>query len=143
MNQSWDEMFTPFVQYSIDHDSGSRLTATGLSDVAQKRQPNDPGVLGIGEVVGCLEHTPAGDWLLNRASVPTLSETQATTSVALKAAQSKPLGRQRYHLLGISAFNPPIHQGKRVAVKGILVQDSHDIRINVTSLQTIANNCAY
>ena len=142
MNQSWDEMFTPFIQYSIDHASSSPpMTVSGVHEVAEKRERAGQNVFGIGEVIGCLERSPAGNWLLTNANAPTLSETQATTSVALKTAQALPLGSQRYQLLGISVFKPSAHQHEKVAVKGIVIRDSKDARINLTSLQMLASTC--
>ena len=80
--------------------------------------------------------------MLTHASEPTLSETQATSSAALKEAESRPLGRQRYQLLGTKVFVPSAHQGEKVAVKGILIKNSRGIAINVTSLQMVASSCA-
>jgi hypothetical protein len=99
------------------------------------------GALEIGEVVGCLEPTSGETWRLTNATEPIISETQATTSVALKKAEVKPLGSQRYRLLGVHAFEPSRYEGQKVAVKGVLIKDSNEIRINVTSLQMIANRC--
>ena len=129
-NQSWDEMFTPFIQFSIDNQEPTKLPVT------------KKGALEIGEVVGCLGPTSGGTWVLSNASEPAKSETQATTSAALKAAEERPLGSQQYRLLGLSAFNPSRHKGEKVAVKGILLQDSNDLRINVTSLQMIIAKCS-
>lgn len=141
MNQSWDEMFTPFIQYSIDRDSSRSVgTMPALHADAEKR--DTPDGLNMGEAIGCLERDAGGNWLLSNASSATPSETQATTSAALQAAKAIPLASQRYQLVGVSMFKPLIHEGKRVAVKGILVKDLHDVRINVTSLQTIADICA-
>jgi hypothetical protein len=142
MNQSWDEMFTPFIQYSIDQASGSPSTIVSRThEVADKRAPASQNVFGIGEVIGCLERSPAGDWLLTNATAATHSETQATTSVALKTAQGIPVGSQRYQLLGIGVFDPSAHQHEKVAVKGIIIEDSKDARINLTSLQMLATTC--
>jgi len=157
MNQSWDEMFTPFVQYSIDphgndphsidpQDPARPSTALedsqdGKVNTAQQREGKENRPLMVGEVVGCLETNPAGEWLLINASQPTVSETQATSSVALKAAESRPLGSQRYHLLGTRVFVPSGHRGEKVAVKGIVITNRKNIAINVTSLQTVATNC--
>ncbi len=113
-------MFTPFVQYSIDQASSSAaMTVSGVHEVAEKRERAGQNVFGIGEVIGCLERSPAGNWLLTNANAPTLSETQATTSVALKTA----------------------HQHEKVAVKGIVIRDSKGARINLTSLQMLASTC--
>lgn len=142
MNQSWDEMFTPFIQYSIDQASSNpAMTVSGVHEVAEKQERAGQNVFGIGEVIGCLERSPAGNWLLTNANAPTLSETQATTSVALTTDRALPLGSQRYQLLGISVFNPSAHQHEKVAVKGIVIRDSKDARINLTSLQMLASTC--
>jgi hypothetical protein len=122
-NQSWDEMFTPFIQYSIDSEGPPQ------------------NALQIAEVVGCLEQSRSGTWMLINASEPAVSKIQPTSSVALKAAAVKPLGKGRDQLLGTGAFNPSIHKGQKIAVKGILIKDAKIDRLNVTSLQTVAEAC--
>ena len=148
-NQSWDEMFTPFIQYSIDHQDPTGLpimTALGhyqdeKANTTQQRERTEKGVLEIGEVVGCLDARPVGNWLLTNASQPAASETESTSSVALKAAEDRPLGSQQYQLLGVNIFSPATLQGDKVAIKGIFIKDSNDIRINVTSLQMVSTHC--
>ncbi len=130
MNQSWDEMFTPFIQYTIDDQN--------LTGQAAEKGRN---VLSIAEAVGCLETGAPGTWLLTNASDPTVSETQATSAAALKAAAAKPLGKQRDQLLGVGVFNPSSQERKKVAVKGVLIKDAKGNRLNVTSLQTVAPTC--
>ena len=128
-NQSWDEMFTPFIQYTIDdHD----LT---------KAAP--PNILPIVEVVGCLNEAPAASdaWVLTHASEPVMSKTQGTSSAELAAASATPLASQRYELLGVGVFNPASQEGKKVAAKGVLIKQGSLNRLNVTSLQTIAATC--
>jgi len=123
-NQTWDEMFTPFIQYSIS---------------SQDRP--EPKTLNIVEAVGCLEQRPGGAWLLTNAGDPTISQTQATSSLELKTAAAKPLGNRRYQLLGARFFNPSSHNAQRVAVKGVLIPGPGESRINVTSLETVAAAC--
>jgi hypothetical protein len=120
-NQSWDEMFTPFIQYAID-----------------SRNPT----VDIAQVEGCLEQSPAKTWTLIRASDPAVSKTQSTTSLAVKEAQGKPSGHRQYVLLGATAFNPGIHKGQKVAVKGAFIKDANQTRLNVTSLQPLAPACS-
>jgi hypothetical protein len=130
-NQSWDEMFTPFVQLSIDG-------ALGPDGKAHK--PANPP-LEIGEVVGCLETGQGGAWFLLNASDPIVSSTQGTTSAAVKAASERSLGKNRYDLLGSAVFHPGGFQGHKVAVKGILIGSSKNAKINVTSLQKVGGVC--
>lgn len=148
MNQSWDEMFTPFIQYSVDHQDPGRLTMAASrqgqeekTNPSRQQQGTEKGVLEIGEVVGCLEAGPARNWLITNAGQPTPSELEATSSTAVKAAEARTLGSQRYELLGIGIFNPLNHEGEKVAVKGVLINDSNPMRINVTSLQKVATHC--
>jgi hypothetical protein len=121
-NQSWDEMFTPFIQYSID----------------THREQN---ALDIAEVVGCLEQGPSGSWMLTNASEPIVSDSQPTSMAALKAAVARPLGNQQDQLLGVGAFNPSSHKGQKTAVKGVLIKEGKESRLNVTSLQAVASTC--
>jgi hypothetical protein len=147
-NQSWDEMFTPFIQYTIDNQDLTQPPGTihpyereVTSNVSQRPKQSKGGVLKITEVVGCLQENPPGNWMLTEGSDPMTSQTQSTSSVDLKAAQAKPLGHRRYRLLGVGVFNASSHNTEKVAVKGILVDDTKERRLNVTSLQTVAPHC--
>jgi|HubBroStandDraft_1064217.scaffolds.fasta_scaffold09217_1 uncharacterized repeat protein (TIGR03803 family) len=122
-NQSWDEMFTPFIQYAVN-----------ASDPAVKP-------LDIVEVVGCLEENAAGVWRLIDAGDPAVSKTQATSSRTLQADAAKPLGTRRYQLVGARFFDPWGRTAGRVAIKGSLIAGAGESRINVTSLQTVASAC--
>src|SRR5580658_3009251 len=135
MNQSWDEMFTPFIQYAIDDQN-----------LANPEAPRERNVLTTSEVVGCLEQNTSGTWMLSNGSDPVLAKIQATSSADLKAAAATPPGKQRYQLLGVDVFNPSSQNGHRVAVKGVLInaresRDAKGNRINLTSLQTVATTC--
>jgi mono/diheme cytochrome c family protein len=143
-NQSWDEMFTPFIQYTID-DQDLTNTAPPERDPSQssgRPEPPLPGnALPIAGVVGCLQQAGPGTWILNHASEPVVSKTQGTSSADLTAAAAKPLGNQRADLLGVDTFNPTSQEGKKVAAKGVLIPENRTIRLNVTSLQTVAPDC--
>jgi len=117
-NQSWDEMFTPFVQYSSD----------------------GPASLEIAEVDGCLEQSSTG-WMLTHATDPVPSPTQASSSADVEAAEARSPGSRNYQLLGVGIFRPADSQRARVAVKGALIKDGPQIRVNVTSLQPLSTAC--
>jgi hypothetical protein len=145
-NQSWDEMFTPFIQYSIDAQNS--VTPAQTQDAHKKEEASSgresqEDSLHIAEVVGCLEQSPSGMWMLSRASMPVVSETQPTSMAAVKAAAAKPLGNQHYQLLGAAVFNPSSHKAEKMVVKGVLIKEGKqkENRINVTSLQTVAPSC--
>ena len=128
-NQSWDEMFTPFIQYSIDGRNPGKPA---------ERESNE---LQIVEVVGCLEQSAGQLWTLTHASDTAISTTQSTNSAAIKGAEAKPLGGREYQLLGISVFNPASYKAQKVAVKGISINDAIESRVNVTSLQMVGEVC--
>ena len=141
MNQSWDEMFTPFIQYNVDGEDLSNQENKESPSPQEQRKP-ERTALEIAEVVGCLEADAGDKWVVTHGSKPAASAAQSTTSAAVTQAEARPLGDQRYRLLGVSVFNPASHRGEKVAVKGIRIEDSSEIRINVTSLQKLATSCA-
>ena len=129
-NQSWDEMFTPFVQYAID------LPQSG------GRSGNHPSrSLPIVQAVGCLEQSPDGTWMLASAGEPVVSASQATTSLALRAAQGAPLGHRLFRLLGTEVFAGERQPGHKSVVKGVLIDGKNEGRLNVTSLKDTAQSC--
>jgi hypothetical protein len=120
-NQSWDEMFSPLIQYS----------------------PSAPGTerLGLVTAVGCLVRKGTGNWWMRHGSVSTPTETQGTSSSELAANALVPLGAHAYELLGSDVFHPLKQVGHKVVVKGVLIAAPAGDRINVTSLQSTASEC--
>jgi len=97
------------------------------------------GGLDIVEVIGCLASGPNGSWVLMKATEPVVSTSASTSIDAVKAAASKPLGTQKYVLLGVATnWNPPLHKDHKMAVKGFLLKASGESRINVTSFQMVS-----
>jgi mono/diheme cytochrome c family protein len=120
-NQSWHEMFSPLVQYSID----AAATAQQLKLV---------------ETVGCLKQGKHAEWSLTSASAPAATAVQSTSATELRAASAS-LGNGGYELLGAAVFHPQTRAGNRVAVKGVLIRSAAAERLNVTSLQPLAGAC--
>jgi len=129
-NQSWDEMFTPLVQFAEDdldpHKPGT-VTARGTH-----------AALPLVEVVGCLAGGVQAGWRLDKASEPVTTTTQSTSAAALKAATDLASGDQRYGLLGVDAFHPEALNARAVSVKGVLIGNPGKA-INVTSLQPMGS----
>jgi mono/diheme cytochrome c family protein len=125
-NQSWDEMFSPFIQYSRDNLDPRR-------GALPARSPRLPLV----EAVGCLAPGAASGWALEQGSDPVPTAVPSTSGAALAASSAIPRGTHRYELLGADVFGPQGHFAQAVAVKGILIPGAGDDRINVTSLQPI------
>jgi mono/diheme cytochrome c family protein len=128
-NQSWDEMFSPFVQYSIDN-----------SDPTQSAGKS-PKAAEIVEVVGCLAQSRPAMWMLTHGSDPVASPAQSTSSVEVLATAARALGNRQYQLLGAEVFNPQSNVGRKAVVKGVLIRDAKGARLNVTSLQMSAADC--
>lgn len=122
-NQSWDEMFSPLAQYAV-------------SAAKPDKEP-----LRLVRAVGCLSQDHSNTWILTKAGEPVATNTQAASTVELSTATSAPLGTRTLGLLGVAVFNPHEHRGQKVAVKGVLIGQANDSRINVTSLQTLAAAC--
>ena len=121
-NQSWDEMFSPLVQYAVSPKP-------------------DKDALQVVSVVGCLSPGHSNQWLLTRSGNPVATHTQATSTLELKSAAASPLGTHTLDLLGLDVFNPRAHAGQKVAVKGVFIPEATHGRVNVTSLQTLAASC--
>jgi hypothetical protein len=139
-NQSWDEMFTPFIQYTMNrrpiNPAGADLPLSQVSTTSPK-ELSGHDVVEIAEVVGCLEQRPSGEWMLIHAGFPMVSKTQSTSAMSIKAAEMEPLRDQRYSLLGVTVFNPSGHRGEKTVVKGALINEGETKRLNVTSLQQL------
>jgi hypothetical protein len=127
-NQSWHEMFSPLIQYSVD-----------TADPPQS--PQHPSALRLVQAVGCLIPGPRSVWRLSDASVPTATDMQSTSSSARRAAAGIPLGHYSYDLVGAGMFAPDRHRSQKVAVKGVLIEEGVESRLNVTSLQTVGGPC--
>jgi len=127
-NQSWHEMFSPLIQYSVD-----------TADPPQISQP--PSALQVVEAVGCLIPGPGSAWRLTDASAPKAADRQSTSSSARRAAAEIPLGHYSYDLVGTAVFAPDRHRSQKVAAKGVLIEDGALSRLNVTSLQTVGGSC--
>jgi hypothetical protein len=121
-NQSWDEMFTPLIQYSTSGPEADRL--------------------GLVTAVGCLVHEGSGSWRLIRGSASKPTDAQGTSSGELAASAALPLGTHQYEILGADVFNPLQQVGHKVAVKGVLIPAPQGDRINVTSLQSAGPECS-
>jgi cytochrome c551/c552 len=120
-NQSWDEMFSPLVQYAAD---------------GKHAEP-----LKLVSVVGCPVHSASGGWNLQQASRAKPTDQQGTSSTELSANQAIPLGSEHYRLLGTDVFRPARFVGSKLVVKGVLIPTAHDPRINVTSMQPTRLSC--
>ena len=80
-------------------------------------------------------------WVLTNATNPLKSGTSAQTVEALKAAETKKLGTGRYVLIGASGWKPENASGAKVAVRGMVIKDTSESRVNVVSFNKVADSC--
>ncbi len=113
-NQSWHEMFSPIVQYSVDAPGATRAKLV--------------------EVVGCLAG-PSAHLTLEHAGMIAATATQSTSASEVAAHAGRRLGKGRYELVGGSFFDLKSYERHKVIAKGVLSGEAANPRINVTSLQ--------
>jgi len=117
---------------------GGTLASYAIADQAPRASTQK---LDIVESIGCLAEEAKGTWVLTDATEPVVSKQPYTNEAARKEAAAKPLGSQRFTLIAISMFNPDTLRSHKVAAKGLLIKDAAGSRINVTSLQPVADSC--
>ncbi len=122
-NQSWDEMFSPFVQYSDGPEEGD-----------PRKQ------LHLVTAVGCLVAGRHG-WMLERSAGAKRTASQGMSSDELAAAARTKPGVARYRLVGVDQFSPAEREGSRVAVNGVLIPRDAGTSINVTSMYATPSAC--
>jgi mono/diheme cytochrome c family protein len=97
------------------------------------------------EVVGCLTLDSSDGWLLTQASEParTLDPFEPSTEETNRA-KSKPLGNQSFRLQDITdlpGFVSEALEDNKVQIKGTLVRQPRNERINVTYVQRVGPHC--
>jgi quinoprotein glucose dehydrogenase len=92
------------------------------------------------QVVGCLEHHGASDWVLTNSSEPAATSLSPQTDAELSQANAQPLGTAVIRLL--SVFPSPVDKrGHRVEAKGFLIRKGGDVALNIALLRSIAPTC--
>jgi hypothetical protein len=152
-------MFNGYVDLSIDK-----------MDVRLEEKPavSRPDILApkvpIVTVVGCISRGAGGLDMLTRASVPKTSVIMHADEQEIAEARDTPLGLNRYRLIGAADFRSSdelmslgqralftraatanvtrsLQDGRKLAVKGLLILGSPEARLNVLSAQSIADTC--
>lgn len=95
------------------------------------------------QVVGCLAREPGRRrWTLLSTTNPVVTREDHPSAAALKNAASKALGSERVELISAAGFKPETHVGEKVEARGLLYQDPHGTRLNLTSLEPIDRSCS-
>jgi hypothetical protein len=96
------------------------------------------------DVVGCLAQI-SGSWILVRASEPARTMNQWELTIEdTNEAKARPLGDLRFRLqdaADASGFNAETLVNNRVEVKGLLVRQPNNERVNVSAIQLLAPGC--
>jgi mono/diheme cytochrome c family protein len=94
------------------------------------------------QVVGCLVRSDAEKaWMLTNSTEPARAGYPQPSDADRSAAVARPLGSQLFNLMVTPAYKPETHQDKKVEVRGFLIRNPKQNRINITSLETVADNC--
>jgi cytochrome c553 len=113
-----------------------------VGESGPKPLPNNATV----DVVGCLAPGPNNAWLLSKASEPVRTrDASEITAEELKKAEARPLGAGTFRLRNledVQGFNGDASKGRKVQVKGVLVRESNNDRINALSLKPLVAACA-
>jgi hypothetical protein len=140
-NQTWDEMFSPIVEYALARPA-DRLRQTGEGDSVHPAGAVRGREVRLVATAGCLAQGAGGSWLLTRVGRLESTTVQATSTAERSALAKLPSGNLSVRLIGERPFNPAARAGQRVAVKGALIKDTEGMRLNVTSLQAVGQDCA-
>jgi hypothetical protein len=156
--QTSDEMFNGYVDLSIDRMDVRLEKAAG----AVSREMSTPKV-PIVTVVGCVSRS-ANFEVLTRASAPRTTAVVHADAREIAEAQDIPLGTNRYQLVGTADFGSTadllsrgqramftqeaganatnsIQDGRKLAIKGLLIPSVPEPTLNVLSAQSGAETC--
>ena len=94
------------------------------------------------ETVGCLEADFDGTWRVKRASEPVRTRNpNESLAGELQVASVSPLGEKTFRLLDSSTLKLDGQQRKKVKVKGFLIRNQEEDRLNTTSVELLGVSC--
>ena len=136
---------------------------TGIRAQQQESDLSKPKV-PIVSVVGCASHMADGTWMLTKATNGVESKVLFMSAKEIEEAKKKPLGNNQYKLLGTldfltkedllndsrrAEFTRPevanasgqLQNGRKLLVKGLLIMTPNEKRLNLVSVQQLADTC--
>jgi quinoprotein glucose dehydrogenase len=122
------------------------LKTTALGDVevlpSRPKPPPPVGDFSYVEVVGCLNAGPNNRWTLTNASEPVSVVVAPESTPEMPAdAAARALGTHTFHLLDAIAYRPDALKGHKMYVRGLLIKLPTELRMTVSSLETLAPTC--
>ena len=131
------------LQFNEFPAGGSELVADRIADIRieGKDGPGPVPSFALVQVVGCLTAGADGDWTLTRSTRAARTRDPAASSPdVLGALDAQPLGGRTFTLM--SAYpDPAQHAGHKMEAKGFLIRNPAGDRINLSSLEMIAERC--
>jgi len=92
------------------------------------------------QTVGCLDRAPDGKWVLTRTADPLTARDETPSAQALVSAGNRPLGTKTFLLLSAKPFDPESHRGHKMEARGLIYNETGDLRLTLTSLR-MAGTC--
>jgi mono/diheme cytochrome c family protein len=135
-----------FILEANELPAGTRELSPGLVGSIQLVGADGPRPLPnltIVRAVGCLSLVDNSTWVLTKAGSPRPVRARivdGTTPEELKVSAAQPLGTQTFPLLSVTQQGASF-AGHKVQVKGVLNRQKTVERINVMSLESVAQTC--
>ena len=133
-----------YILESNGFPSGDTALNTAGVDEIRIEGEDGPGLVpsfALVQVIGCLTPGPDGDWTLTRSTRAARTRDPAASSPdRLGSYADQPLGDRTFGLM--SAYpDPAPHAGHKMEAKGFLIRDPAGDRINLSSLEMVAERC--
>jgi cytochrome c5 len=143
-DQTYTDLIAYFLQNNDMPPGSSELKPNALEKIqlvgkdGPKPVPNFAPVL----TVGCLIETGPNIWVLINASEPVRTrDSFRKIDKELTASQTRPSGQYTFRLAEAENFDAAANTEKKVQVKGVIVRSPTGNRINVNSIEPIADAC--
>lgn len=116
-----------------------------ILSVIQIQDKDRPGLVpnfSLVLVVGCLEQRSDGEWMVVNGTEPVRTRGSVPDSGAAgPTASARPLGVLTFYLMDAAYARPELLKGQTVAVRGLLIREPGEPRLNVTSIQSLGSSC--
>lgn len=142
-----DEIYLDSVAFILQYNGfpagAGDLDPERLADIRiQGRDgPGPVPSFSLVQVVGCLEASPDGGWMLTGSTEAVRTRDPAASDAAtLGTLAERRFGEATFGLMSVYP-DPTEHSGHRMEVKGFLIRDPAGDRINVSALAMVAAAC--
>ena len=124
------------------------LTAAATTSIRliRKEGPQPLPTNSVVLAVGCFTSGPRDSWMLAQSTEPMRTqEADETDAGELKRSAAMALASQTYRLQNLdffrADFKPEAYKDQKVQVKGVLIRQTNNDRINVTSFEGLGSVC--